>query len=316
MKIRTLILPAAALLCLIYAAVSIANTTPQRILTDPPQSPPRSSFQHTVAAPGIIEPSSENIAIGSPLPGLVMKVHVAAGDSVKKGDPLFEIDQRQLLSQKQVATAKISQSIAAKAATSAQLDQATRRLAAAQALTADRAIAAEETADRASEVARLEAELLASAATIQLAEAELASIETELARSIVRAPISASVLQVRVREGEFIDGSTTAAPRLIIGITDPLHIRVDIDEFEIPRLIENAPAKASPRGSAEKSYELEFICHEPFVIPKRSLTGDSTERVDTRVLQSIYKIKSPDASIFTGQQVDVFIEAKPHSSSK
>jgi len=29
---------------------------------------------------------------------------------------------------------------------------------------------------------------------------------------------------------------------------------------------------------------------EPFVLPKRSLTGDNTERVDTRVLQVLYEI--------------------------
>ena len=316
MKINQLILPAAAVICLIYAAVSIANTTPQRVLTDPPQSPPRSTFDHTVAASGIIEPSSENIDIGSPLSGLVVKVHVAPGDRVVKGDPLFEIDQRQLVSQKSISTAKIAQAKAAKSATEALLEQASRRLASAKALTTARAIAAEETADRASEVARLEAEVLSSAAAIQLAEAELGAIETEIERSTVRSPIAATVLQVRVREGEFLDGSTSASPRLIIGVTDPLHVRVDIDEFEIPRLTENAAAKASPRGSAENSYGLEFVRYEPFVIPKRSLTGDSTERVDTRVLQAIYKIKSPDAAIFTGQQVDVFIEAKPHSSSR
>jgi hypothetical protein len=33
----------------------------------------------------------------------------------------------------------------------------------------------------------------------------------------------------------------------------------------------------------------------PFVVPKRSLTGDTTERVDTRVLQIVYRVERHDA---------------------
>ena len=44
-------------------------------------------------------------------------------------------------------------------------------------------------------------------------------------------------------------------------------------------------------------------------MPKRSLTGDSTERVDTRVLQVIYRFDPAGAALFVGQQVDVFIRA-------
>jgi HlyD family secretion protein len=44
-------------------------------------------------------------------------------------------------------------------------------------------------------------------------------------------------------------------------------------------------------------------------MPKKSLTGDSTERVDARVLQVIYRIDDDDLQLFVGQQMDVFIDA-------
>lgn len=314
MKIKDLFLPGAALGAIIYATVSIAQTAPSRTLTDPPQSPPRSRFAHTIAASGLTEPSSENISIGSPIAGLVEKVHVVAGQRVSENAPLFVIDHRHLLAQKKVAKAKIAQAQAAKKTTDVLLEQARRRLAAAQALTDSRAIAAEETADRASESLRLEAELATALASIQLAQAELDTIQTEIDRSTVRAPLAGTVLQVRIRQGEYVDGSGSP-PRLILGTTDALHVRTDIDEFEIPRLLDRPAAQASPRGNAAVSYELEFVRYEPFVIPKTSLTGDSSERVDTRVLQAIYQIKSPDATIFTGQQMDVFLDAKPRQST-
>ncbi len=52
---------------------------------------------------------------------------------------------------------------------------------------------------------------------------------------------------------------------------------------------------------------------EPYVVPKRSLTGESTERVDTRVLQAIYSFDRGDLTIYVGQQMDVFIEAPGHN---
>ena len=46
------------------------------------------------------------------------------------------------------------------------------------------------------------------------------------------------------------------------------------------------------------------------MVPKKSLTGDNTERVDTRVLQVIYKFDPADRPpLFVGQQVEVFIDA-------
>jgi hypothetical protein len=53
---------------------------------------------------------------------------------------------------------------------------------------------------------------------------------------------------------------------------------------------------------------LEFVRFEPYVIPKKSLTGDSTERVDTRVLQVIYRIRDGEPSVYVGQQMDVYID--------
>jgi hypothetical protein len=66
------------------------------------------------------------------------------------------------------------------------------------------------------------------------------------------------------------------------------------------------------RGNLQEKYPLQFVRVEPFVVPKKSLTGDTTERVDTRVLQIIYSLDPTGRPpIFVGQQVEVFIAAKP-----
>jgi hypothetical protein len=47
---------------------------------------------------------------------------------------------------------------------------------------------------------------------------------------------------------------------------------------------------------------------EPYVVAKRWLTGDNTERVDTRTLQVIYAVDDIDSAVHVGQQVDVSID--------
>ena len=91
------------------------------------------------------------------------------------------------------------------------------------------------------------------------------------------------VLQVNVRPGEFVGANPGQALVLLGAVTDRVNVRVDIDEHDIPRFKPGAPAVASLRGAPDKKYPLTFVRVEPYVIPKKSLTGDNTERVDTRV---------------------------------
>src|SRR5205807_9569874 len=87
-----------------------------------------------------------------------------------------------------------------------------------------------------------------------------------------------------------------------------VHVRVSIDESDIARLPLQAAAKALNRGTPQRTFPLRFVRVEPHVVPKKSLTGDNAERVDTRVLQVIYAIEQAHPEVYVGQQLDVFIE--------
>ena len=65
------------------------------------------------------------------------------------------------------------------------------------------------------------------------------------------------------------------------------------------------------RGNAQLKTGLAFEYVEAYVVPKRSLTGDSTERVDTRVMQVIYSFRRADFPVYPGQLMDVYIEHSP-----
>ena len=125
-------------------------------------------------------------------------------------------------------------------------------------------------------------------------------------RLIIRAPLAGTVLRLDVRVGEYAQPGPRAL--LVLGNVETLHVRVDVDEQDAHRVRAGAPAVASPRGDPGQTFRLAFVGIEPLVVPKRNLTGDNLERVDTRVLQVLYKVTDPSA-LHVGQQVDVQIEA-------
>ena len=93
---------------------------------------------------------------------------------------------------------------------------------------------------------------------------------------------------------------------------EPVYVRVDVDQNEAWRVRADAAAIGYLRGNKEISTPLRFVRFEPYVLPKTSLTGDSTERVDTRVLQVIYTFHRGNLTIYVGQQMDVYIDAPQH----
>lgn len=345
--ITQFVLPVVALSLLAFAGWYVWST--RRVPRDPPPpiQPARSPFADAVAAAGVVEAQTENIAVGSATPGVVVQVQVKVGDEVTPGTPLFRLDDRDLLAELAVrraalATAKseltkleaeprkekvpvlVAQVNEAKAAVAREADALKRAEETfARKVTTEQDVIARREAFAAAQanLERTEADLnLLKAgsweydrdiarAGVGRAEAEVAKIETELDRLIVRALVAGQVLQVNVRPGEFV-GAPPGQPLIVLGNIEKLHVRVDIDEFDISRFAETAKATAVPRGSLQQRYPLEFVRVEPFVVPKKSLTGDNTERVDTRVLQVIYSCDPAGRPpLFVGQQVEVYLEA-------
>ncbi len=308
---KRLVLPLVGLLAALWATFSIARTQPRREATEPPARPPVSAFPNTVAAVGLVEASTENISVGSPLAAVVARVFVTPGQTVKQRDPLFELDARHLHADREVKGQALVVAKAQEEVARARKEDLQRQLEFAQQVKDKRAISQEELTRRSSAVQTAEAELQEKEAQVEAALSQLHAVEVELERSIVRSPIDAEVLQVKVRAGEFAPAAPTETPLVLLGKLKPLHVRVDVDEHEGWRVRPGAEGIAHLRGNADVKTPLRFVRFEPFVVPKRSLTGDSTERVDTRVLQVIYRVERDDLPLFVGQQLDVFIDAQP-----
>lgn len=289
-------LPALALGLFGFALASVLSK-PERLEAEPALPAPTAPFPGTVAGVGIVEPRSEAIAVGTNLPGIVAAVFVKAGDVVAAGAPLFTIDDRASRASLALAEARVR---SAEVSLADARDQADR---------ARRSYERQATSDSEATRKRFAVEL----AETQLGEAraEARRLATEVDRLTVKSPIDGTVWRVDVRAGEYAQAGPLATPLLVIGEAGMLHVRVEIDQTDAHRVRAGARAVGSLRGDGGRREALAFVRFEPLIQPKRALTGDGTERVDTRVLEVIYALDPKALPAFIGQQMDVFIEAEP-----
>src|SRR5260370_12507921 len=93
------VLPILALSMGVLGFYHVQQSSRSAPLTTPLEEPPHAPFEHTVAGAGIVEAETENFAIGSALPGVVLGVFVPlaqVGQMVKAGCPLALVDNPQL----------------------------------------------------------------------------------------------------------------------------------------------------------------------------------------------------------------------------
>jgi multidrug efflux pump subunit AcrA (membrane-fusion protein) len=344
--IHKYVIPVLALFGLIFAVLTVASGAKPAPIAPPIASPAPAPYESTIAGAGLVEAQSQNIAVGTPIAGVVWDVPVKVGDVVKSGEPLFRLDDRDRRARLEIEQAALASaqanlarleslprpedlppSAARVTAAEATLSDAKRQLEVAESLDDKRAMSIEEwnrrrfavqtlearAAEARADLKKLEAgawapDLAIQRALVVAAQAAVRADEIELDRLIVRAPVDCTVLQVNVRRGEFAQAGALSTPLMLVGDVSRLHVRVDIDENDAWRLVPGAAARAFVRGNSALATDLEFVRIEPYVVPKRSLTGESSERVDTRVLQVLYRFDPRTLPVYVGQQMDVFIQ--------
>ncbi len=342
---RNLILPLIAVVAFSYMAFHLAKTMQPVPDVDPPIAPNRNPYTETIAGAGLVEPQSENIRVAAIVPGVVTKVNVHVGQVVEQGDVLFQLDDRQRRAELVVQQAAVAEAEAAlhrlrSAPRTEDIPPSEARVAKARAemkslqdqmdrseeLVARKVRTQEEFVQQqqaflASKAAALQAEaedarlkagswkedIQVGEAQVEQAKALLHQAEIEIQRLQVCAPIRGTVLKVDVRPGEYV-GTPPGQTLLVLGDIERMHVRVDIDEQDLPRFRPGLPGTGYVRGDANTPIELQFVRVDPFAEPKKSLTNAGNERVDTRVLQVIYALQSPPSTLYVGQQIDVFLD--------
>jgi HlyD family secretion protein len=342
-----LIATAVSLLLILYSMFSnsqITNDKSQIHYNPHPNLP----FQSYISAVGVIEASSNNISIGTSVNRIVDKVFVTAGSKIRKGEPLFQLEdqdlQADLLSRDiayKIALAKLeklealprqedlSSAEANMKKAEIEFNEAKSQYKRVQGLQDSRALSQQEINRRKYSYEQAEARFDQAKANLNKVEegtwkpdieiaqlealqakANIERIKADIERTVIRSPINGIVLQIKIHEGELPSNVNAKGPLMVVGDTDEMYLKVSINQFEAPYFRKESPAVAYLRGNTQLEFPIQFVSLEPFLVNKQNFTNDITDKVDTRVLQVIYKMMKEDQNLFVGQQMDVFIKAE------
>ena len=209
--------------------------------------------------------------------GRVVKLSVREGDRVEVGNPLFAVDD-------DLQQASLSQSNA----TLANAQQAY-----------DRAASLSKTG------AGTQANLDAAVAALRVAEAQVNTAQTRLARRRMSAPIAGTIQQIYFREGE-----TVPAQRPVVSILPPgnMKVRFFVPEPELPKLKIGQEVRVTCDGCAsDLTAKIYFMATMAEYTPPVIYSLDERSKL-------VYLIQArpnkPD-SLRVGQPVSVFIGDTP-----
>jgi len=187
----------------------------------------RRAVSGTKSYPGSAVPLQET-EIRAEVSGYITKIHAGDGASVAAGDLLYEIDgiRYQAARDQAKATLEIAR---------ANLERTQKDLARYQSLAEQDAIA-KQTLDYAL------TDVNNQKAQVQAAQAALVSAETNLERSVIRAPFAGMVGISQVRNGALVSAGTTLLNT--ISSVDPVAVEFQIAEREIPEFLAYRAGKA------------------------------------------------------------------------
>lgn len=300
-----------------------------------------------VVAPGRVEPVSEEIEIGVEVPGRIAALHAEEGETVRRGQLLAELENRDYRAQVALAEAQLAdaravlarirngsraeelrEAQAAVAQAVAVEAQAVRESARRDALARDGVIAREEQ-DRAArdvEVARARlrelGERLAiveagpriedrrrAEAAVAAAEASLLEARARLDKTRIVSPLDGTILRRRLRVGESVTPEIPGPALYTVADVSTLRVRVDVDENDVGAIALGQRAFVTAVAFGDRRFEGRVIRIGRVLGRKNFRTDEPRERVDTKILETLVEL-DPGADLPVGLRVDATILTK------
>ena len=212
------------LLVVVIVAVAVATTLWLRRPTNdigPTARVERGSIEHLVVASGTIEPE-QLVEVRPKISGIVEHFRVDAGDRVKAGQVVAEIDRETLEAAVREARAVLQEARVATDQTALDLHRTENLF--------GRGVESKEALDRARN------QHAGGAARVERAEATLEKLEQELAYATITAPIDGVVLRRSLDPGAAVASVaavTGGTVLMIIADTSRMHLLGKVDENEI-----------------------------------------------------------------------------------
>jgi len=306
--VRNKVIFIAAIIGLVIGIVAAYIFSIEKKPLPPAFNPASNPYTKGIYTNGIIESyqtNGANINIYPEVPGTVARIFVTEGSLVKKGAPLFLIDDSVQRATVEQQKAQIALSEASLKSSQDQLDKEKKSY------ELNPRSVSKNDLDNAENAVNM------AKATIEVSRKQYDLALTLLNKYTVKAPINGAVLSINTAVGSYISAqgsydtySQGFSPILVMGSSETyFHVRCYIDEILVSRLPQASQMNAQMfiRGTNIR-IPLEYVRIQPYISPKIELSSQRTERVDVRVLPVIFRFEKPkDVDVYPGQLVDVYI---------
>jgi membrane fusion protein (multidrug efflux system) len=230
--------------------------------------------------PGTIVPLVE-VELRAEVNGYITGIFVKDGQTVRKGQKLYEVDQsryaatyRQLTAQVQIAKANLER-------VSKDVERYTR-------LSEQDAIAKQR-------VDYANADKLTAAAQVAGAEANLANAATDLSRSVIKAPMNGTIGIATVRLGSLVSAGSTLINS--ISAPDPIAVDIAIGEGEIQRFIK---LQQAPQVKHDSTFSLILPDQTTYTLPGKVTAIDRAVDPQTGTLKVRISFPNPGNRLRAG----------------
>lgn len=303
------------------------------------------------ASPGRVEGASETTQVGAAADGVIKAVYVNEGQLVKKGTLLGEIGCDELKASLQTAVAEADGARETKArllhgardeekkiasdktaAARATYEEAKSRLEMQQALyqkqqiskaAFDQAVRDRDVANANLQAAIRTEELLAAPplqedtaraeAAVMAAEGRVKTVQEQIGKCFISAPIDGTVLRIYARRGE---SYSTVTPRPLFNLADTSarHIRAEIDERDVDRV--SAGQNVLIEADALDGKKLKgSVARISDMMGRKSIsTGDPADKSDRDILEAVIDLEDASRPLPIGLRVTVQFLSNSHDA--
>ena len=213
----------------------------------------KGNIEDVVTAQGKLEPL-EYVDVGSQVSGLLKKLHVEIGGSVKKGDLIAEIDPEIYDALVKGDEAKLKTLQAQQSQQEAQVAVAKKKFIRNQTLIKAKAVSQEAYEDADTEYKVAVAQFNAIKAQIEELQSTLEGDRAKLGYTKIYSPMDGTVVSQTSKEGQTLNANQTAPTIVQVANLDVMTVRAQVAEADVMKLKPDMGVYFTTLGSGERKW--------------------------------------------------------------
>ncbi|MGN5051459.1 efflux RND transporter periplasmic adaptor subunit [Aeromonas veronii] len=267
----------------------------------------REDIAQTVLASGVLQ-AVEQVDVGAQVSGQVTKLAVEAGDQVKQGDLLAEIDPLIAQNNLKTAEAELASNRAQLKIKQAQLKQNELAWRRQQQMFKQEASSRADLESAEALLAVTRAELQNSQANIDNALIKVDRAKTELGYTKILAPMDGTVISIVTRQGQTLAASQTVPTVLKLANLETMTVKAQISEADVTKVKAGMPVYFTLIGDPDTSYQgtLRAVELAPTNINDQATTGTTTNNAAV-YYYALFDVTNPDHTLRVAMTTQVTI---------